>query len=301
MSLEIFYPNALATDEFVLTQLEDEVSPEYNFTESSLIAPGATFPGFTSLEMKDPKVDSSTTQIKTVLDAIAAAGSEGIALALTTPSDLEWQKGRNLEGREPPTAAVHISVRANVALFYWKGITAGEKGFAKLDFVWMPTLDDNGNPPLVTSRDVALTQLPVVTELYRTGPVIMTVETPTDGVITHEICNDGWTWDNNVTLKQKKCGGETAYAYNAVKYSEPKITIPTDNLSQVLSLYEGGSIVSIDAYLRRAQQGGENVPPGTPQHIKMSSIVGTAYPVNAKTITAMLHSFTFDTASAIPV
>lgn len=299
--LAVFYPNALITPSFVLTQLEQDVSPEYNFEEASYIAPGATFPGFTGLESKDPKVDSSTTQIRTVLDNMAF---EGVSVGFTAASSMEFQQGKNLEGREPAADLVHTRVTASNSLFYWKSIKAGEKGFAKIDFSWNAVIDANGNPPLVTNNNVALTELPVVGELYRTGPVNLVIQLP-DGAggfttETFNLCNDGWTWDNNIKIKQKKCGGLTAYSYAAVEMAEPKISIPTDNISQVLSLFEGGAIVSLDCYLRRALQGGENVDPGTAQHIKLSTIVGTAYPTNARTIMAMPHSFTVDTASIIP-
>ena len=275
--------------------MEQDVTPEFNFEESSYIAPGATFPGFTGIESKDPKVESSTTQIKTVLDAMAF---EQISIAFGAAADLEYQKGKNLEGREPPNQPLHTRVRALLSMFYWRSIKANESGFAKLDFSWN-TVTDGINPPLVTSNNVMLTTLPFVDQLYRTGPVILTAII--NGVsTTYEICNDGWTWDNNITMKKKRCAGLTSYSYIAVENAEPKVTIPTENVAEALSFFEGSPVVSIDCYLRRAQQGGENVDPATAQHIKLSSVIGTAYAPNAKSIMASLNSFTVDTSVAIP-
>jgi len=298
MAVGIFYPNALKTPDFDLTQLESDASPEINWEDTSLIAPGATFPGYTGLEKRDPMLDSSTTQIATVLNAMT---DEGISIGWDAAVDMEYQQGKNLGGRELATDAKHTILRATKSIFFWKSIQAGETGFAKLDFTWKAILDALGNPPLVPSFNVPITVAPVVTELYRTGPVILTVA-PLDGGPneTYEICNDGWTWDNNITVKEKKCSGQSAYSYVAVETATPKLTIPTDNINEVLPMIDGASIVSVDAYLRRAQQGGDNVDIAVPQHIKISSVVGTVYPNNVRSLMAMIHSFVFDTASVIP-
>ena len=293
----IFYPNALTTPSFVLTQFK-EANPQWNWEESSVTASGAVFPGFTGMESHEPKLETSTTEIKKILDAMQ---SDGVAVGFDGNVDLEWQRGRNLGTREQPNQSQHINLRSTRSLFFWKSIKAGEKGFAEIDFCFKPIIDEAGNPPLVPSFGSTLTQSALVQELYRTGPVVMTVA-PADGSAnqTFNVCNDGWTWENNVVLKRKSCAGATADVYAAVETVTPKLTIPTENTADVLRFTRGGAVVSIDCYLRRAAQGGLNLPNDVAQHIKMSSVSGTVKTNDSKTIGAMVHSFSFDTSSVIP-
>lgn len=292
---KIFYPYALNFGAFALTQLEASANPEYNWEDATYTPPGSVFPTFTGMEYYEPKLETTTTQIKTVLDAIAANGVEGVARGFTDPVDFSWLKGQNLGSRHAPTDAEHSQVRANNSLFFWKGIKAGEKGFVNLDFCWKPIIDADGNPPWVPANGIALPALSPEVELYKTGPVVANIAG--QPVV---ICNDGWNWDNQIKLRRKACGGKDADDYVSIENVAPKVMIPTESVDDVISLSNGQSISSIDVYLRRHVQGGTIVPPDVPQHIKFSSVVGTMKPENARSISAMMHSFTFDTASVIP-
>lgn len=299
MTAEIYYPNAMAHSGLVITQIDRELDPDFNFEDISEVASSAVFPGFTGSEFKDPKLDFSTTQIKEVLDSCTI---EGVALPDgDDPFVLDWRRGQNLGSRQANNAGNHISMTANMSLFYWKGITAGEKGLAKIDCCWRPIIDASGNPPWTLAFNHSITTSPTIEHLYKVGPVVLTYLKPGGSNTTITICNDGWTWSNNIVEKNKMCGGANAPVYASIDRVAPTVEVPTENLAQNLGLApHGASIVSAAFYLRKMAQGSVAVPPGTAQHIKLTSTVGSVKPMGSKRTKFQLHSFTVDTASTIP-
>jgi hypothetical protein len=298
MTAEIYYPNSFSHPDFVITQIDRELDPEFNFEDVSEIAGSAVFPGFTGSESNDPKLDFSTTQVKTVLDACTIEGV--VNPNGDEPVILDWKRGQNLGARAANNAGNHISMTAGNSLFYWKGISAGEKGMAKIDCCWRP-VSVSGNPPWVLAFNHNITNLPTVEHLYRLGPVTLTYLKLGGSNVTITICNDGWTWANNIVERNKMCSGANAPIYASIGNVVPTVEVTTDNLAQPLGLApHGASIVSASFYLRKLTPGGIDVPPGTAQHIKLTSTVGSVKPMGSKKFKFQLHSFTKDTASTIP-
>lgn len=301
MSVGILYPNALVTPEFTLTQLEAELNPEFKWEELVNINPGAVFAGFTGMESHDPRLETATTQIRTILDAIIDFGSDGTFISFSNiPVDLEYRKGRNLGTKFQNGDSVHTNLRAGSSMLWWKGIKANEKGFSKMDICWKPIEDANGNPPFVPTSGVPISTNPITQELYRPGPVVLTYSVNGGANETVELCNTGWTWENKIEEKRITCGGSTADKYFSLENIIPNLTVPTENQEDVFRLYRGGSIVSVDCYLRRCQQGGLPVAIDAASHIKLSSVVGTAKAIDSRSVGMMLHSFTYDLGSTIP-
>lgn len=297
--VKIFYPNALVGgtgSTLAITQFED-AELEFNWEEVSQMSAGSVFPQFTGMESQKPEIATSTTQIQSVIEAMTF---DGTAIPMID-SFFEWQQGANMGTREPATANKHTRVTASRALFYWKTIQANETGLATLDFCWKPVVDASANPVFIPTFDQTLDQVPAFNEAWRVGPVVLNYNSGVDGSAQSEtLCNSGWTWDNNIQLKEKTCAGLDSPSYTAIEKSVPVARIPVENIEDVLKLYRGGTVTSVDFFLRRALQGGTNVPATTASHMKLSSAVGTAKPMTNKSIGIQMHSWTYTKDVTLP-
>ena len=286
---KVFYPSALVPPTGPpITQVE-QIPLAPGFEDISVIPGGGVFPGFTGSSRSEPSFQVSTSQIKTVLDLCV---QDSIAVGGQSANfDIEYQRGQNLQTRFPSSSDEHTRLRVTDWLFAWDSINAPENGLAEISTMLKP-ISDGTNPPVVRQSGVPLSAAPAVQHVYGVGPVFLNGE---------PICVESWSWQNNLTYKTKVCSGLAYLGYASVQTSSPIATIQTEDRDAVLSYLPSGSGQTLlEFYLRRKSQGGLNEPNVSPVHIRLAALLGTVKPDSDSALKVQVHSFTTDTAAAIP-
>ncbi len=292
MPVSVYQPSALvfATGN-PISQIE-QIQPDLNY-EEQIVHPGqGIFPGFSGARRFDPMLDFRTTQIKDILDRCTV---EGVCKDFSASNiDLEWQKSENLKTREAIGNLAHVKMRATHSMLQWESITATDNALAEIFARWQP-ISDGINPPVTRINGVAITAAPVQ-DVFELGPVVLNF-----GAGATTLCVDSWSWVNGLVPLKKPCSGGSYIEFASVNRATPRITVETQDVDYVLGLLPTGSaLTSIDCYLRKLEAGKINVPNATAQHIKLSATVGSVKPARAEQIQIVVHSFTINTASAIP-
>jgi hypothetical protein len=278
-----------------LSQIPDDLDPQFNFKDMRITPAGAVYPGFAGSSMLEPVIESSAAEIGTILDAMTV---EGVGIGFSSSNvDLEWRAMANLGAMA--SGSSHVIQRATDSLFYWRSINANVEGEARIDWTLRPISADGVSLPWTILTSQALTITPAVSELYKFGPAVLTYNLGA-GNVSMTLCNDGWTWSNNVEDRRKACSGSVADRFAAIRKISPTVELATEHVQDVLTFAGSEAIVSLDLYLIKLEDGGIQVASATAEHIKFSTTAGTVKPSTAKNLMFAINSWTVDTTSALP-
>ncbi len=293
MSTNIFYPHAIVLGGVEITQIE-RLPLNPNIQTFALRSASGTFPGLIGSHTVQPDLNFSTTQIKSVLDV---AVMDNVAAAFDgTNVDVEWRRATNLAGKENIATPVHTRTRATKSLLTWESISASNAQLATIESM-LKFIADDPNPPLTTANNIALSAATAVQHAYTLGPSNVVA-----GALNSDLCVQSVNWSNNISYKMVECSGSGYTCLAIVETVEPTITLTVEDVSQPLALLNSGAdLTSFTWYLRRKglTAGSPNVPDTTPQHIRFTSTVGSAFPGGPREIMIKPHSFAINTASAI--
>ena len=245
-------------------------------------------PGFSGNMFARPMLAMQTTQIKDILDKTT---TDNVVTGYSSANiDLEYRIITNLTGRTAIATTSHCRARATHSLLSWDSIQAPLGSLATINFRWLP-ISDGTNAPLVYTNSVAITGTSAVQAVFECGPVALNGST---------LCTQGWTWNNNMSYFERRCGGSAYLEFAAVDRCAPTIEIEVEDITTALALLPGGAALSsLSVYLRKKAASVLNVANATEEHILLSASVGSVRPLSPKRIQVEVHSFSVDTTSAI--
>ena len=271
-----------------LTQLDD-LNPDFALEAFRVHSASEVTAGFTGSMSTRPVLSMATTQIKDVIDKL---DQDYIAKAYSAANiDLEWRLVSSLTGRAAIAATSNVRARMANSLLCLNSISARIGQLATASFTLLPVSGDGTTAPMVISTGVAISATSAVQAVFEVGPV---------SINGSAICVQGWDYNSNISMIERRCSGSPYLEYAAVERAFHVIDIDVDDVTAVLSHVPAGTNVSsFTAYLRKKSQGGINVADATGQHISITGSVGAIRPINPRRVQVELHSIVTSTAATI--
>lgn len=270
-----------------LTQL-DALEPEFGLEGFRVNSASEVLPGFTGSMHSRPVLAMQTTQIKDVIDKM---DQDGIAKGYSASNiDLEFRKVTSLTGRIALATTSNLRLRLANSLFCLNSISARIGSLATCNFTLLP-ISDGSTAPMVYGSGVAISGTSAVQAVFEVGPVSLNGSA---------LCVQGWDFNTNISMIERRCSGSAYLEYAAVGNASPTLEIDLDDLATALAMLPAGAnLSSLTFYLRKKSQGGINVADATEEHIAFTASVGMARPINPKRVQVEVHSFSVDTTAAI--
>lgn len=291
MATDLYLPHAIKfASGNAITQI-DNLSPDFGLEDLTVYSASEILPGFTGSMSHQPALMASTTQIADILDRCDTPSTGPVCGAFSSSNiDIEWRLMSNLTGRVAAATTSHKRTRSTHALLCWESISGSIGSLANVSFRLEP-ISNSGAAPWSYTSGVALGATSAVQAVYEPGPVVLDGST---------LCAQGWSWNNGLSYQRRRCGSSAYVEFLAVDRVRPVVTVDVEDVTTALALIPaGGALTSLVCYLRKKNQSGINVADGTATHIALSGSVGTVKPRNPKQLEIHLHSFSFDTTSAI--
>jgi hypothetical protein len=263
----VYFPHAVFSSLLSITQLSD-VQPGHNFQDLTEFAAGQVGPQFTGIHMASPDNRFSTTQLKGVLDLLAAGDYNVVRDLSGTTVDVEYRAGEQLGSRVSEAGLAHIRMRmANNSMLAWESLSVRQGGLAELR-VRSVAVSVGGNDPLVTTTGVGLNAASTIQHLYTLGPIKINGLT-LQGVQEANL-------DNHLTYTEEGADGDSFPTFISLDTYAPVLTFRTRNLAYLATYGGRGTALSaLTFYLQKKLNSGINVPYGTAQHIAITAASGT--------------------------
>jgi hypothetical protein len=249
----ISLPNATWITEF------SDVTPSMNAKYIDGFSPGGLVPDFRGGHGLEPRIDFSTPQLKTILDACGLDAYD----ASGGNVDLYYQKDVNLGTRLSENDESHLRLRYLRSMLTWDRITASQGSTAEISCSLVPTF--LANVPLTPETGVPMpSNAALGSEYFGLGPVK---------------CNGdfiGGISDNTLALgaalNTQAADGEDFPSFAGIGQMNPMITPTTASLENWEALgVDGVLLTSWSCYFRRKKP---DLPisyaDGDQQHIKFS-------------------------------
>lgn len=291
MATDLYLPHAIVfASGNAITQL-DSLTPDFGLDDLTVYSASEILPGFTGSYSHQPVLNASTTQIVDILDRCTVPSTGPVCGSFSSSNiDIEWRLMSNLTGRVAAATTSHKRTRSTHALLCWESIQGSIGSLATVNFRLEP-ISSSGAAPWSYTSGVALGGTSAVQKVFEVGPVVLDGST---------LCAQGWSWNNNLSYQRRRCGSSAYVEFLAVDRVRPVVTVDVEDVTTALALLPaGGALTSLVCYLRHKSQSGINVADGTATHIALSASAGTVKPIGPRQLAIHLHSFSFDTTSAI--
>jgi hypothetical protein len=244
-------------------QLED-VTPAQNVDELISYAGGATVPSFVGGNQVLPRIEFSTTQIKTILDTCTSGDGVSCKDYSAANVDLFYRKLDNFGTTDAIGTASHLRIRAVRSLMYWTRIEARQGAPATIDVVIVPTYDGSNKPLQGLGAQTIAANINVADQ-FTLGPVKLNGSW-IDGV-------QGWTFDQGLSELLTPSDGQVHATFCGLHRSQPVLTIDTPDLGQWPTLDDPGlSVTALIAFLTKKHATAlSNVADATVEHIRFTA------------------------------
>lgn len=270
----VYYPHAVQlAGAGTLVQISD-VTPSHNFQDLAEYAASDPSPSFTGTHQASPDNRFSTTQLKTLLDAVKTASggklnvvrdlSDGIVL-------VEFKAGENLGSRIAADANGGITFEMlNNAVVWWESLSARQGSVAtarvRLAAIFLP---QSGNDPMTPAINQDITGTAAVNHLFTLGPIAI------NGSTLYGV--EEMDWNNGIAYEEVGDSGEPFLTYIGTRAIAPVVRVMTNDLSVLNTYGTRGTAISsaVNVYLRKKLVSGINVPNATAEHIRLQITAGT--------------------------
>jgi hypothetical protein len=258
----------------VISQLTD-LTPQTMTDMLVGYAAGHPEPLFAAIRRQRPAITFTTTNVKQILDAVAAGGNPYCCDLSAGNVDLLYVAGQPDGIRVADATASHYRIRVTKGFLTWQSISANQDGEASIA-CRLVAVYDGTNPPMVPAGGVALAAVPDASYWYTLGPIKLN-----GAQLGGE---QAWTLNLGDQLDELASGGAGWSDFVSLRTTNPTVTIRALGDPWRSIGLTGTAIANLTLFLRRKSiDAGGNVANGTAQHISIAAAGGVILPESTRT------------------